>query len=580
MSQDKKYSSRQVLKELFQYVRPHRVSFYLTTVFTFSAAFISPLRPWLIQNTVDQYIAYKNMPGLLNMTMILIGVLMLEVLIQFSQTYLANFLGQSIIKDIRNKLYQRLIHYKLAFYDKTPIGNLVTRVVSDIETISDVFSQGILMIIGDILKLIVVLVVMFMTDWKLTLICISTLPLLILSANLFKNAVKKSFQDVRNQVAALNTFVQEHLTGMMIVQVFNREKQEMEKFKIINKKHEEANIRSVWAYSVFFPVVEVLSAISLALLVWWGTKGVIAYEVSFGSLVAFILYIHMLFRPIRQIADNFNILQMGMVSSERVFRIMNEDMHLIHGGEHRLETCQGKLSFNHIWFAYQQEDWVLKDFSLDIKPGETIAVVGATGAGKTSLINILGRFYEYQKGHVFLDDIDIKTINIDDYRSFFSIVTQDVFLFSDTILNNITLGREDISLEQVIDAAKMIGVHDFIMKLPDHYFYNVRERGNTLSVGQRQLVSFLRAYILKPQILILDEATSSIDHESEMLIQNAISQITRNRTSIVIAHRLSTIQNAHKILVLEKGQILEMGTHEELIHKEGQYKKLYDLQFV
>lgn len=565
---------------MFTYVKPHRTYFYLTAFFTFFAALISPIRPWMVQNTIDQYIAAKDSSGLLQMTYLLVGILMLEVLVQFSQTYMANFLGQSIIKDIRNNLYQRLIHYKLTFYDKTPIGTLVTRVISDIETISDVFSQGILMIIGDILKLCVVLVVMFMTDWKLTLVCLTTLPLLIISANIFKNSVKKSFQDVRNQVAALNTFVQEHITGMMIVQVFNREKSEFKKFQAINQKHAEANIRSVWAYSVFFPVVEVLSAVSLALLVWWGTKGVLNAQVSFGSLVAFILYIHMLFRPIRQIADNFNILQMGIVSSERVFRLMNEGQNLIHPGEIKMPTCEGKLSFQNIWFAYQNEDWILKDFSLTIKPGETIAVVGATGAGKTSLINILGRFYEYQKGQILLDDVDIKTININDYRRFFSIVTQDVFLFSDTILNNITLGNSDISLEQVIESAKTIGVHDFIMRLPENYLYNVRERGNSLSVGQRQLISFLRAYVLKPQILILDEATSSIDNESEILIQNAIAKITKNRTSIVIAHRISTIQNADQILVLEKGQVLELGNHQELMHQNGQYKKLYDLQFM
>ncbi len=580
MKNTNKYGFYSVLKQLFGYIKPYKRLFWITAFLTVFAAFISPIRPAYIQKTIDIYIFSKDEVGMNQMIIWLILILLAEVLVQFSQTYTANLLGQSIIKDIRIHLFKKLIHYKLQFFDKTPIGTLVTRVVSDIETIADVFSQGILMIIGDLLKIIVVLIVMINIDWSLTLISLTTLPVLIISANLFKNAVKKSFQEVRNQVAALNTFVQEHITGITIVQAFNREEEEMERFKQINQKHKEANIKSIWAYSIFFPVVEVLSAISLALLVWWGAKGVISENISFGILVQFILYIHMLFRPIRQIADNFNVLQMGMVSSERVFRLINEDQSIIHTGTEKLPQVNGELLFKNVWFAYQHDDWILKDFTLQVSAGESLAVVGATGAGKTSIINILSRFYEYQQGDIYLDKINIKNLDISDYRKCFAVVTQDVFLFSDTIYNNITLGDPSITLQEVIESAKEIGVHDYIQKLPQQYHHPVQERGNSLSVGQRQLISFLRAYVQKPKILILDEATSSVDNESELLIQHAIEKITKNRTSIIIAHRLSTIHNCDKIIVLEKGKIIESGTHQELINMTGHYRKLYELQFI
>ncbi len=579
MSDSKKPKGIHIIQRLFGYVKPFRGAFILTALFTFVAASLSPLRPWLIQKTIDGYVTEKNFPGLLNMIYLMIGVLILESIIQFLQAYMANYLGQSIVKEIRTNLFRKLSHFKLKFYDQTPIGTLVTRVVSDIETIADVFSEGFLMIIADLLKVIIVLAVMLATDWKLTLISLTTLPILILSAYWFKNSVKKSFQEVRNQVAALNTFVQEHITGMSIVQMFNREDMEMKNFLNINEKHRNANIKAIWAYSVFFPVVELVSAISLALIVWWGAKNVITGYVTLGLLTAFIMYINMLFRPIRQLADNFNVLQMGMVSSERVFKLMDSEMELQHEGKIKMGTSEGNVSFKNVWFAYTEEDWVLKDFSLEVNKGEKLAVVGATGAGKTSLINILGRFYEYQKGNIYMDGNELREIDIDDIRKNIAIVTQDIFLFSDTVLNNITLHDPSVSLEQVIEAAKAVGAHEFIEKLPNSYEYNVRERGNSLSVGQRQLISFIRAYVQKPEILILDEATSSIDNESELLIQKATEKITEGRTSIIIAHRLTTIQNADKIVVMDKGKIVEIGTHSQLIAQNGYYKQLYELQF-
>ena len=568
-----------LLKRVLRYVRPYRSIFYGTILLTILSALLTPTRPWLIQYTLDNYILTFNESGLINMTIVLIVLLIVEAIVQFFQTYFSNWLGQSVIKDIRVQLYQKIISFKLKYFDKTPIGTLVTRSVSDLETIADIFSQGLLTIIGDLLQLFVVIVVMFYTDWKLTLVCLSSIPVLLLATYIFKNAVKSAFQDVRTQVSRLNAFVQEHIIGMNVIQIFNRENEEFEKFKKINAQHRDAHIKSVWAYSIFFPIVEILSAMSLALLVWWGTKSAIDGSITYGSLVAFILYIHMLFRPIRQLADRFNVLQMGIVSSERVFRVIDTDSTIENSGQQRANNIQGNISFERVWFAYNDEDWVLKDISLDVKSGQTIAFVGATGAGKTSIINILSRFYDYQKGQIKIDSYDIKEYQLQELRKNIGVVLQDVFLFSDTILNNITIKNPDISRERVIEAAKIVGAHKFIMQLPEGYDYNVRERGAMLSAGQRQLIAFIRAYVYNPKILVLDEATSSIDIESEQLIQKATAKLTENRTSIIIAHRLATIQKADKIVVLEKGEIVEQGNHQELLALDGQYKKLYEIQF-
>ena len=499
--------------------------------------------------------------------------------VQFYQTYLANWLGQTIIKDIRVQLYKHVMSFQLKYFDRTPIGQLVTRTVSDIETIANIFSQGVLVIFGDILKLVAVIVIMLYTNWQLTLISLIPIPILIFATSIFKKVIKKAFQQVRTQVARLNSFVQERITGMKIIQIFNREAVEMERFKEMNKLHRNAHIRTVWAYSIFFPVVEMLSASSLGLLVWWGTKGVLASLTTLGELFAFILYIHMLYRPIRQLADRFNTLQLGMVSSERVFKVLDTESNIQDSGELKVERFDGDISFEKVCFAYKDEDYVLKDISFEVKAGETIAFVGATGSGKTSTINLLGRFYEFTEGDIKVDGTSIRAYDLENLRKHMAIVLQDVFLFSDSIYNNITLNNSDIGEDAVIEAAKKVGAHEFIEKLPRGYHYDVKERGGMLSLGQRQLIAFIRAYVHNPSILILDEATSSIDTESELLIQKATDVLTEGRTSIVIAHRLSTIQKADKIIVLEAGKILEQGSHQELLAKNGHYKKLFELQF-
>lgn len=568
-----------LFKRVLQYVKPYQTTFVWTGVLTLSLAVISPIRPWLIQYTVDNFVISPDEKMLLNMTLLMISILIVEAIIQFVQTYMANYVGQEVIRDIRVKTYNKIISFKLKYFDNTPIGTLVTRAVSDIETIADIFSQGILIIVGDILKLIVVVGFMFWTDWKLTLFCLAPIPVLIWATNVFKNYIKLAFQDVRTAVSSLNAFVQEHITGMNIVQIFTREKQELEKFQKINKDHAAAHIRTVWANSIFFPVVEILSAISIALLVWWGSKEVISGYSTVGELTAFILYIHMLYRPIRQLADRFNVLQMGMVASERVFKVIDTDEIIEDNGEVSPLNIKGEINFKDVWFAYSDENWVIKNVSFHVEEGATVAFVGATGAGKSTVINLLSRFYEYNKGSIEIDGVNIRDYHLSDLRRVVGVVLQDVFLFSDTILNNITLKNPQISKEDVIEAAKIVGAHDFIMKLPGNYDFNVRERGGMLSVGQRQLIAFIRAYVYNPRILVLDEATSSVDTESEQLIQNAINILTKGRTSVVIAHRLATIQNADKIIVMEQGEMVEHGSHQELLKLNGHYKSLYELQF-
>jgi len=568
-----------LLKRILKYITPYKVMFYSTAFLSILLASISVVRPILIQKAVNNNIANKDSLGLYEITIWLVVALIIETLLQYVFTYYGNLIGQNIIKDIRNEVFKRVLSFKLKYYDQTPIGRLVTRTVSDIETIAEMFSDGILVILGDLLKIFAAVLCMFYINWDLALITLLPIPLLMIGTSIFKRVIKNAFQDVRNQVSLLNTFVQEHVTGMSIVQIFNREKIESEPFSDINKKHRDAHIKTVWAYSVFFPLVEILSALSVALLVWYGFKEISLEIASPGEIFSFTFFIHMLYRPIRQLADRFNSLQMGMVSSERVFKVLDTNYNIANEGTQTIENLNGDITFKNVWFAYNEEDWVLKDISFTIKKGQTLALVGATGAGKSSMINLLGRYYEINKGEIFIDNINVTDFELNHLRKSMAVVLQDVFLFSDTVFNNITLFSDEISEERVIEAAKKIGAHDFITKLPGGYQYNVKERGALLSVGQRQLISFIRAYVHNPRILILDEATSSIDSESEALIKHATEILTQNTTSIIVAHRLSTIQNADKILVIDKGKVVEEGTHQELLKLNGHYKKLYNYQF-
>ncbi|MBK8497241.1 MAG: ABC transporter ATP-binding protein [Flavobacteriales bacterium] len=570
---------RKLFAQVFAFTRPYKAVFWTSFALTIFLALLGVVRPLLMGDMIDEYALTGDERGLWMVTLVITLLLIIETVVQFYQAYWTSWLGQAVTFDLRQKLYARIIGFKLRYFDRTPIGTLVTRVISDIETIDDIFSQGLLMIMGDILKLVVVVVVMFVVNWKLALLSMVPIPLLIWSTNIFKNSIQKSFQDVRTQVARLNAFVQEHIQGMAIVQLFGREEQEYDKFKAINKEHRSAHIRSVLAYSIFFPVVEVLSAISLGFLVWWGVKDVLAGVATLGDVFAYILFINMLFRPIRQLADRFNVLQMGMVGSERVFKVLETEMSLKDEGASGTGALRGDIRFDAMSFAYEDEQYVLKDISFEAKAGQMIALVGATGSGKSSLINVLSRAYEFQKGAVYLDDVDIRDYRLSDLQRSISVVLQDVFLFSDTIHNNITLNDPGITRAEVIAAAVEVGAHDFIERLPKGYDTEVGERGGILSTGQRQLLAFIRAAVHKPKVLVLDEATSSVDSLSEQLIAQATERITKGRTSIVIAHRLSTVQHADRILVIDKGSIIEQGDHQELLARNGAYRKLYELQF-
>jgi len=567
-----------VLKKLYSFVTPYKQRFYALVSLTFLLAVLAPTRPLLIQIAIDDYVTLGDAPGLLKMMYLLIGLLVIHALVQFGHTYLSGWIGQVIIRDIRVKLFKHLLKMRLKYFDNTPIGRLVTRNISDVETLSDVFSQGLAEIIGDLLQLVAILGVMFWVDWQLTLVSLCTLPLLIISTYIFKEKVKVSFNDVRNAVSNLNSFLQEHITGMNIIQVFNREQREYEKFQSINKEHRKAHLKSVMYYSIYYPVSEIIQAMGIGLVVWYGATGVFDMEIKVGVLISFIMYLQLFFRPIRMIADRFNTLQMGVVSSSRIFSILENNDQILDEGNISPEKVKGDIAFDNVWFAYNDEEWVLKDISFNVKHGETVALVGATGAGKSSVINLISRFYDINKGSITIDGSPVKAFDLATLRKHVGVVLQDVFLFSDTIFQNITLGNPGITKEQVLYAAELVGARRFIERLPGGLEYDVKERGGTLSVGQRQLISFVRAMVYNPEIIILDEATSSVDTETEELIQGAIEKMMHGRTSIIIAHRLSTIQKADKIIVLNRGEIVEQDTHEVLLKKEGYYFQLHQMQ--
>jgi ATP-binding cassette subfamily B protein len=567
-----------VLRQLYSFVKPYKAQFYFLVFLTIAMAVLAPTRPYFIQIAIDDYVAVGDKAGLLQIIYILVGLMTLQAIVQWAHTYYSGWIGQVIIKDIRVRLYQHLLKLRLKFFDNTPIGRLVTRNVSDIETLADVFSEGLAAIIGDLLQIITILGVMFYIDWKLTLVSLCTLPLLIISTYVFKEKIKVTFNDVRNAVSNLNSFLQEHITGMNIVQIFNREQREFEKFKEINREHRTAHIRSVLYYSIYFPVAEIIQAIGIGLVVWYGAVGVLGLELQIGVLISFIMYLQLFFRPIRQIADRFNTLQMGVVSSSRIFKLLASTENIANEGSYKPEKIKGNIRLENVWFAYVDEDYVLKNINFEVKSGETVALVGATGAGKSSIINLISRFYEINQGQIFIDGTEIREFELGTLRKHIGVVLQDVFLFSNSIYHNITLGNPSITREQVLEAAENVGARKFIERLPGGLDYNVMERGSTLSVGQRQLISFVRAMVYNPEILILDEATSSVDSETEELIQESTDKMMKGRTSIVIAHRLSTIQKADKIIVLHKGEIVETGTHDTLLELGGYYTQLHQMQ--
>ena len=569
-----------IFLRLMSFAKGYKLKFSIAAISTISLAFVSAINPYIIGETVNDFVTNQDISNLVYYIKILLTIVFAEVLLQFMFIYFANWVGQHIIRDIRAKVFRNINSFKMSYFDTTSVGKLVTRVVSDIETIANFFTQGVFMIISDILKMLVVIVVMFVMNWKLALVALVVLPILVYATKVFQVAIKATFQDVRNEIANLNGFVQERVTGMKILQLFTRESIEYQNFKNINNNHKKAHIKTVWYYSIFFPIAEILSSFAIGLIVWFGGYQILEGFTTLGAVIAFIKMSQMLFRPLRQIADKFNQLQMGIVSGERVFKILDTKSYIRKEGQIAASNIQGNIDFKNVRFSYIQDEEVLKGVSLKVNKGETVAIVGATGAGKSTIINLINRFYEIDSGAISIDSIPVEDYELSSLRNQIAIVLQDVFLFSDSILNNITLKNSLITESQVIDAAKKIGIHDFIMTLPGGYHYNVKERGVMLSSGQRQLIAFLRAYVSSPRILILDEATSSVDSYAEQMIQYATDTITRGRTSIIIAHRLATIKKADKIIVMDKGVIVEEGTHRELLKKSnGYYKNLYDKQF-
>jgi ATP-binding cassette subfamily B multidrug efflux pump len=569
----------QVLRRLLAYVQPYRGVFIGLIGLTVAAAVLGTVRPALIQRMIDVDISTNDWAGLNRSTMWLLALLVVNTLVSYLQTYYGGWLGQYIVRDIRTDLYKHLLSLKLSFFDRTPIGVLVTRNISDVETLADVFSEGLAAMVGDLLQIVFLMIFMFYTNWQLALISLSVIPPLLFSTYVFKEKVKGSFQEVRNAVAKLNSFVQEHLTGMNVVQIFNNQEREYKKFEAINQEHTKANIKSVLYYSIYFPVAEVLGAIGVGLLVWYAAQGQIAGSISKGELIAFIMYNSLFFRPIRQIADRFNTLQLGLVSTERLLKLLDNKDLVATSGTRPVPQLQGDVQFDHVSFAYNEPEWVLKDISFHVKPGQTIAFVGATGAGKTSIINLLSRFYDIQKGHILVDGQDLREYDLSQLRRQIGVVLQDVFLFAGSIRDNITLGNREISDAKIWEAAGLVGAQRFIERLPGGLDYPVMERGATLSVGQRQLISFVRALVYEPSVIVLDEATSSVDSETEEMIQGAIDKLMEGRTALVIAHRLSTIQKADRIIVLDRGEIKETGTHDELLRQNGYYAQLYRMQY-
>jgi len=567
--------------KLSTYIKPFKSTYYFVMISAILLSSFSTVTPYLLKVTVDDYIRPKDYQGMIFLVILMFLSLLLEVVFQFLFVFYANLLGQKVIKDLRVKLFNKILHFKMAYFDKTAVGRLVTRSVNDIETIASIFSQGLFMIIADLLKMVLVAGVMLYVDWSLSVIVFSVLPIILYATRLFQMSMKKAFEEVRVQVANLNSFVQERISGIKIVQLFSREKIEYDNFVSINKKHKKAWLKTVWFNSIFFPVAEISSSITIGLLVWYGGLNVISGgDVSLGTIFLFIQMSQMLFRPLRQIADKFNSLQMGMVAAERIFEILETHSNIEDKGTLKPSQINGNICLEKLGFSYNQGERIINDISLEIKSGETIALVGATGAGKSTIINLMSRFYEFDSGNITIDGISIRKYDLKSLRNKVSVVLQDVFLFADSLFNNITLFDSQISKDKVIEAAKNIGVHDFIESLPNGYDYNVKERGVMLSTGQRQLIAFLRAYISEPSILVLDEATSSVDSYSEEIIQRAIDTLTKGKTSIIIAHRLATVKNADRIVVMHKGDIVEQGTHDELLKfKDGYYAKLYNVQF-